>query len=78
MTHNPSNTSSGTGSNHVLLPCGCTDEHEPFCDVGRFEQEKKVRQLLRALRTIARGEVSGYELQQIAIRTLTDYNEVKT
>ena len=38
------NRSSGTGSNHfMLLPCGCTDTHEPFCDVGRYEDEKKQR-----------------------------------
>jgi hypothetical protein len=59
-------------------PCGCPEGHEPFCDIGRLEEEKKVRQLLRALRTIARGEVSGFELQQIAIRTLTEFNEVKS
>jgi hypothetical protein len=27
----------------MLFPCGCTDEHEPFCDVGRYEAEKKQR-----------------------------------
>ncbi len=39
------------------------------------DMEGEIRQLLRALRTIARGEVSGFELQQIAIRTLTEFNE---
>lgn len=39
-----------------------------------WNQLKDQRGYLRALRDIARGEVSGFELQQIAIRALAgDY-----
>ncbi len=69
FVNDPGNRASG------VPPCGCPVEgHEPFCDVGRYEDEVRYRTELddyrNALVEIAQGEVNGFELQQIAIRAL--------